>query len=324
MSFKQFVASLSLLVPGSALLAAEPVDHRLLSGPKGGQIVDYAPTVFAQGVFPLQAISSRSDLKPEQLARVDGNITRHSYFVEAGGPSAYQLLVSYKKALTGDGYDILLECTSNATCGGDMAAFIVLSDEVMPAGFKSGPSFSRDQVIVGRKRTPTGQDIYVLEYIQPYGSDGASYVYQQILETAAGETVVQAKSADELADELAVQGWTELGGLFFAVDSDRLLDESTEAIEQIAQLLKTRDGRYFIVGHTDTTGSFDHNMQLAQRRALSVKNQLVTRHGIAATRLESHGVGPLVPVASNRAEDGRKRNRRVTLVEADRLQVPGN
>jgi outer membrane protein OmpA-like peptidoglycan-associated protein len=41
---------------------------------------------------------------------------------------------------------------------------------------------------------------------------------------------------------------------------------------------------------------------------------LVRKYGIAAARLEGHGVGPLAPVASNAEEAGRAKNRRVELV----------
>ena len=42
---------------------------------------------------------------------------------------------------------------------------------------------------------------------------------------------------------------------------------------------------------------------------------LVAKHGIAAGRLKGLGVGPVAPVASNRTEEGRAKNRRVELVE---------
>jgi outer membrane protein OmpA-like peptidoglycan-associated protein len=46
-----------------------------------------------------------------------------------------------------------------------------------------------------------------------------------------------------------------------------------------------------------------------------VVQALVTKHGIAAATLVAKGVGPLAPVASNDAEEGRARNRRVELVK---------
>jgi Outer membrane protein and related peptidoglycan-associated (lipo)proteins len=42
-----------------------------------------------------------------------------------------------------------------------------------------------------------------------------------------------------------------------------------------------------------------HNMALSQRRAEAVVDDLASEHGIARSRLEAHGVGPLAPVATN-------------------------
>jgi outer membrane protein OmpA-like peptidoglycan-associated protein len=59
----------------------------------------------------------------------------------------------------------------------------------------------------------------------------------------------------------------------------------------------------------------DLNLRLSLARAEAVVQALTLRHGIAATRLKAHGVGPLVPVAANETEPGRAKNRRVELVK---------
>jgi outer membrane protein OmpA-like peptidoglycan-associated protein len=56
-------------------------------------------------------------------------------------------------------------------------------------------------------------------------------------------------------------------------------------------------------------------MDLSKRRADAVVAALTTKHGIAAARLSAQGAGPLAPVASNKSEEGRAKNRRVELVE---------
>ena len=72
--------------------------------------------------------------------------------------------------------------------------------------------------------------------------------------------------------------------------------------------------RLHVVGHTDNVGALAHNMTLSKQRAEAVVNALVTNYQIAAARLIANGVGPLAPVASNAAEEGRAKNRRVELV----------
>jgi outer membrane protein OmpA-like peptidoglycan-associated protein len=69
------------------------------------------------------------------------------------------------------------------------------------------------------------------------------------------------------------------------------------------------------VGHTDNQGKSDYNVGLSKRRAASVVTELTGKYGIAATRLDAFGCGMYSPVASNAAEEGRAKNRRVELVE---------
>ncbi len=68
-----------------------------------------------------------------------------------------------------------------------------------------------------------------------------------------------------------------------------------------------------VVGHTDSTGPYDYNMQLSQRRAASV-GQYLQAQGVMAQRIFTQGFGPQYPIASNDTADGRQLNRRVELV----------
>jgi outer membrane protein OmpA-like peptidoglycan-associated protein len=56
-------------------------------------------------------------------------------------------------------------------------------------------------------------------------------------------------------------------------------------------------------------------MALSKQRADAVVAALSTRYRVPAGRLQAVGAGPLAPVATNRTEDGRSKNRRVELVE---------
>jgi len=92
--------------------------------------------------------------------------------------------------------------------------------------------------------------------------------------------------------------------------------ESEPALAEMAKLLKDNPSlNVFIVGHTDNTGTFEHNMKLSLDRATAVVNALVSGHGIAAARLKAVGDGPTAPVASNDTDEGRAKNRRVELVK---------
>jgi outer membrane protein OmpA-like peptidoglycan-associated protein len=73
--------------------------------------------------------------------------------------------------------------------------------------------------------------------------------------------------------------------------------------------------RIWVVGHTDSVGSPESNVTLSNARAAAVIKALTQQMGIDPGRLAPHGAGPYSPVATNKTEEGRARNRRVELVE---------
>jgi OmpA-OmpF porin, OOP family len=72
------------------------------------------------------------------------------------------------------------------------------------------------------------------------------------------------------------------------------------------------DKKLLIVGHTDNVGDASANVQLSASRAAFVKSELV-KQGISAAKMESSGKGMDDPIADNTTEEGRAKNRRVTI-----------
>ncbi len=68
-----------------------------------------------------------------------------------------------------------------------------------------------------------------------------------------------------------------------------------------------------VVGHTDNTGPADYNLNLSKRRADSVASILIT-DGVAASRIQTVGIGEDQPIATNRTAAGRAKNRRVEIL----------
>ena len=123
-------------------------------------------------------------------------------------------------------------------------------------------------------------------------------------------------NADALKSGLGDSGHVEVPGIFFDTAKSDIKPESGPAIDEIAKLLTNNPAlKVGIVGHTDIVGDATANLKLSQARAQSVITDLVSKHGIAATRLVAFGAGPWAPLASNKTDDGRARNRRVELVE---------
>ena len=103
----------------------------------------------------------------------------------------------------------------------------------------------------------------------------------------------------------------------FDTDKAMLKPESRPTLDQIAKLLTGQPQlNVFIVGHTDSQGAYDYNLDLSRRRAEAVAAELVKNFRIAQARLRTAGVGFLAPVGSNASDSGRALNRRVELVAA--------
>jgi outer membrane protein OmpA-like peptidoglycan-associated protein len=107
---------------------------------------------------------------------------------------------------------------------------------------------------------------------------------------------------------------SELPGIYFLTDSAELLPASQPAIQRLAATLRAHsDWAITIEGHTDNTGSDQHNLDLSQRRAESLKNELLSRYGVPARRVRTAGYGRNRPVDTNATLEGRAHNRRVEI-----------
>ncbi len=122
--------------------------------------------------------------------------------------------------------------------------------------------------------------------------------------------------AAALGAGIKAEGRIAVYGIHFDTGKSEIKPASEPAIQEIAKLLKSQPTlKLHVVGHTDNVAGLDLNLKLSQARAEAVVAALTGKHGIAGTRLIPHGVGPVAPVASNDAEAGRAKNRRVELVK---------
>jgi OmpA-OmpF porin, OOP family len=123
-------------------------------------------------------------------------------------------------------------------------------------------------------------------------------------------------SAETMGSDINATGHVPVYGIYFDTGKAEIKPESDAAILEIARLLQKESAlKVYVVGHTDSAGSFDSNMKLSKDRADAVARALAEKHGIAAARLKSYGVASLAPVTSNDTEDGKAKNRRVELVK---------
>ncbi len=121
-------------------------------------------------------------------------------------------------------------------------------------------------------------------------------------------------AASDMLDAINKNGFIALD-IHFDTGKSTIKPESEPIIEQIVKLLKENsDLKLSVEGHTDNVGDAKSNLKLSDDRAKSVVAAL-TKSGVAASRLSAAGFGQDRPVADNRSEEGRAKNRRVELVK---------
>jgi OmpA-OmpF porin, OOP family len=104
-----------------------------------------------------------------------------------------------------------------------------------------------------------------------------------------------------------------LNNIFFDVDKYDLKNKSITELEKMIRFLSANPSvRVEIGGHTDNSGSSEHNRQLSEQRANAVFTFL-SEHGVDKKRLIPKGYGPDRPIASNETDEGRSRNRRIEV-----------
>ncbi len=103
------------------------------------------------------------------------------------------------------------------------------------------------------------------------------------------------------------------GNITFQSNSSELNANFYRVLDSVNIVLKKYEKTVVeVAGHTDNTGSEQHNQQLSERRAGTVA-QYLEAHGLRNDRVITVGAGETRPVASNDTPDGRQANRRVEL-----------
>ena len=104
-----------------------------------------------------------------------------------------------------------------------------------------------------------------------------------------------------------------LEGVNFHHDSARLTDDSMATLNDAAKILvRHPDMVVEVAGHTDSQGAAEYNLELSERRAIAVRDYLISR-GANTGKLSARGYGEYDPIADNGTREGRALNRRVEL-----------
>lgn len=102
--------------------------------------------------------------------------------------------------------------------------------------------------------------------------------------------------------------------ILFDFDSYSVKNGVKDSLDGLAKALKEhREIKLKIDGHTDFIGTDQYNFNLSLKRANSIKTYLISK-GVMGNNISIEGYGKQNPIASNKTESGRAKNRRVEFI----------
>ena len=294
------VRTLAFLCLLSSAASAEYLLIHPFTGSKHGDRETKKEMVLPEGPVAKGKLTRSRDLR--------GIVVRRT-FKHPKGHRAGEIYDWYAAQLKEHGFVTLWEC-KGTDCG---------TGKGPKALFGAAPIGAEDRVLSSRLPRRELGDFYVV--LRVGAAETTLFTAQtsataEVKAEAAQEAAAAARkvTAATLWESISREGHVSIADIFYKPGEVALRPEADPAIGEIAKLLREQPGlRLFVVGHTDDVGEIGLNFTLSKRRAKWLVVQL-RKQGVAADRLRPDGVGPLAPVAANRTEEGRARNRRVELV----------
>jgi len=264
----------------------------------------------------------------QEIVAHEGKLISH-FYKKPAAKSTLEVYRSYQKELQASGFKILAAYSTaegnvrrlgtqlNGKQGNNLSARpYQLDGNANAAGERSWLSSFAEHYISATKQQ--GDAAYFVTVVI---ADRRDLYAVDVLQTAAMETGTVSVTLELLKSKIEAEGRIAIYDILFDTGSAAIRPESEAALETIAAYIKgSATRRFYIVGHTDDTGSLESNMKLSHDRAESTVGALTSKYDVGAASLSAHGVGALSPVAGNTTENGRQLNRRVELV----LRLEGN
>ncbi len=234
----------------------------------------------------------------EDFETVEGSVFFVSYGLKEGAtpPSALQVIRNFQNAAKAAGGVVTGDFPNANTLRDTAAKYMVESP--------GGTSYER---LTNLKFTKGDKETFVTVAASAAYNDYSILIVER-------QAMTQDISVNELVDKLNKDGFITLY-VNFDTNKAVIKPESGKTLDDAANVLKAAATLSIIVGgHTDNVGAPEANLKLSDERAKAVAAALVQR-GIAADRLTAKGFGQTQPIADNRTEEGRGKNRRVELVK---------
>jgi OOP family OmpA-OmpF porin len=176
-----------------------------------------------------------------------------------------------------------------------------------PAAPPAAPAASAAEAAKMPPIGPVGDDADINAAPRPSGANAVPFV-APIGVPVGSASLKRPESQGKLSVVFAADS-------FFDWDKHDLKPEGVAKLDRLAAKLRQlaiNVTEVRVYGHTDSDGSVEYNVKLSQRRAETVKQQLIAR-GIPETLITALGRGKTYPVADNATVEGRAMNRRVEI-----------
>jgi OmpA-OmpF porin, OOP family len=296
---------LLLMSAGAAKCETEVKDHPLVSRFPGSQVVEHKSLEFDEYQLALGPIMDTNKFTKDQ--HLEGKVSEFKYSVPEAG-SSLEIERAYETALRGNGFQVLFSC-GGKQCFSDKFSYGYTNGSW---GIWCGNCEQPMRYLAAKLARPAG-DVYVSVVVEKDHYEGGTWL--SIVEVKHMDEGLVRVDAAALARDIMETGHASLYGLYFDTGKSTVKPESDPTLAEIAKLLASNPQlKLDVVGHTDNIGTTASNMALSKQRADAVLQALVTRYHAPEERLQAAGLGPMAPIASNRSEDGRAKNRRVELV----------
>jgi OmpA-OmpF porin, OOP family len=289
---------------------------------EGSELIGYRAPKFDEYLLPLGPPTDQYPPKYEKSKPIEGQVSYYTYMAPEGR-SAAELFRNYKQEFARLNLDILYQKDAGQR-GWFGPTFNKIAQDSDISGILAYNE-AEERMIVGKSKD--AQPTYYVAFVTAYRdgnmtdrlrkamTKGRALAQLVVVSAEAMEQKMTFVNAGDMKQALHDSGTVALYGLYFDTGKDALKPESEPTLAEISKLMKSDASlRLHVVGHTDNHGKPDYNLDLSRRRAASVVAQLTSKYGIAANRLDAFGCGLYAPVASNEAEAGRAKNRRVELV----------
>jgi OmpA-OmpF porin, OOP family len=283
---------LAIVIIATSNAIAQNEGHPLIKGFEGSVIIKQEVKEFDEQELVIGKVQADGSV---ETVKLEGKVTRIDY-QDPENRSSLERIRNYEQALKKAGFEIKFICNKEE-CG----------PEIHRESIGYYPPERYLTAFLKRKEGNVWVGVFV-----PAGS----WSIIRIVEEKPMDTDMVKVTANILKTNILKEGHMAVYGIYFDTGKSVIKPESDETIKEIATLLKENPSiQVYIVGHTDNVGKLKDNMELSQKRAEAVVNELITKHKIPSTNLEAGGVGPLAPVATNDTEEGKEMNRRVEIVK---------